>query len=1378
MRLLRLAALLGISSFILACPETPPNPNPDTQAPTIASFSPAEGAVDVAFDAKMTATFSEAIAADGLSATLRQGTTNIAGTAALSADRKSLTFTPAAPLPEKASLTFSIAAYKDDAGNAGTAGGVSFTTRALPPTVTSTMPAAMEMNVTTDATVSATFSRAMDMATLTATSFTLTQGTTPVMGTVAYDSMTRTATLTPLANLLEGRTYSATLTVAAKDSNGTALAAPYAWNFTTGSTPPTVTIAPADMALDVPGNQPVVFTFSEAMDEATLATAVTVSSGGNAVPGNFTWDANNRTYTFVPTGAYPAGGSVVATVAVGATDISGIALAAEVSSTFSISTAPAISMSSPGPNEMNVALDADVTLVFTVPMDAASLIGANVRLEDAAMAPVAATYSTTANSVRISPAMPLVESSTYTIVVTTSVRSAAQIAFPAEHRQSFTTVGVPPVVSLVSPADNASGVALNGTVRITFDEDMDTTTFTGTNVRLSDGAMDVAGTVSTMDARNVVFTPSSLLRELSRYTVIADTGLRDVKGNALASTFRSSFVTEALPRITSVTPAPNEVNVPQSSSIIVAFNKPLDPASVTITAVSAPMAAAFTLDEGTTRIEGTISWEATSRTVRIIRTNVGAPLAWTAGRRYVIDIDGTKLRDLSGNTVGGHIITSFVAGNASDTTPPTVTASSPGNGDTGVSRSPVISADFSEAIDASTLNGTTVQLLNGATPIAGRIDYSPALKRVSFVPSAVLPASAMLSFSLSTGIKDMSGNAKAAANTISFTTDLNPAPSIARVTPANGAMNVNANAKVRVDFSEAIEPGSLRLSLLDGTTAIAGNTQYDAASRSAVFTPLAALPANAMLTLTVASGLSDSEGATLTSDFTSAFTTIANSANDVTRPFVTSSTPSNMATGVRARPTVALNFSEAMNASTVTVDRFTLQQVGGPRIPFGLQYDLAGERAVLTPSISLTHGVTYEVLCGAGLEDLAGNEVDTMAVSSSLRFTVDATGPTVITRTPAMGSTVGSASRVEVVFSEDMDAASIDAATFSLTFSAARVLAAVSYDPGTRTAVLQPAASLSDGVQTVTLDGMSVRDLAGNTLSDSYTFTVSSQQPAVVSATPCGTIVDVYDLGTQVITLTFDRPVRKAGGGALDGSTLKLRFNNVDQTATVNHTAGGTVATITPSSPLTETRTYEVQATTGVVDNATGVALSQLYSCTFQTQRVVYKDLVDDTVTTGYTIAGAGGNTWQRVNSPDDSRNSIVWRGGNATDGANYTRACALVNAADYTVAVERTVDLTGLTEAELRYDEFHLINSAAQDRGRALVISGTTVRELASFTGNASGYTNRIGQGTLNLRDFVGTTVRVRFELLIKGANMVVCGQAPAGSKGLFVDNLYVVGK
>ncbi|MBL8911877.1 MAG: Ig-like domain-containing protein, partial [Archangium sp.] len=105
---LRLAALTAVTLCITGCPEPVTPPTPDTTAPTITGFTPAEGATNVAFDAALTASFSEAISSDGLAASLRQGSTSIMGTFALSSDKKTLTFTPNAPLPEKASLVFSV----------------------------------------------------------------------------------------------------------------------------------------------------------------------------------------------------------------------------------------------------------------------------------------------------------------------------------------------------------------------------------------------------------------------------------------------------------------------------------------------------------------------------------------------------------------------------------------------------------------------------------------------------------------------------------------------------------------------------------------------------------------------------------------------------------------------------------------------------------------------------------------------------------------------------------------------------------------------------------------------------------------------------------------------------------------------------------------------------------------------------------------------------------------------------------------------------------------------------------------------------------------------------------------------------------------------
>jgi hypothetical protein len=111
-----------------------------------------------------------------------------------------------------------------------------------PPTVTSMSPPNGSTGVATGAAVSAVFSRAMDPATITTTSFTLAPTAGPaVAATVAYNNATLTATLTPSAALTAGATYTARLDTTVKASDGTALASPVTWSFTTstGGTPGT-----------------------------------------------------------------------------------------------------------------------------------------------------------------------------------------------------------------------------------------------------------------------------------------------------------------------------------------------------------------------------------------------------------------------------------------------------------------------------------------------------------------------------------------------------------------------------------------------------------------------------------------------------------------------------------------------------------------------------------------------------------------------------------------------------------------------------------------------------------------------------------------------------------------------------------------------------------------------------------------------------------------------------------------------------------------------------------------------------------------------------------------------------------------------------------
>jgi hypothetical protein len=186
----------------------------------------------------------------------------------------------------------------------------------------------------------------MDPSTITAASFTLTaSGGNPVAGTVSYAAGARSAIFTPTtpATLVAGTTYNATITTAAKDLSGNALAGNFAWSFTTGSTidtsPPTiVSTNPANSATGICTNKSVNVTFSEAMDPSTINTATfsvaTSAAPGTPLAGVVTYNVLSNVATFTTTSTLTANTSYVATITTGAKDLAGNALSTAATTTF------------------------------------------------------------------------------------------------------------------------------------------------------------------------------------------------------------------------------------------------------------------------------------------------------------------------------------------------------------------------------------------------------------------------------------------------------------------------------------------------------------------------------------------------------------------------------------------------------------------------------------------------------------------------------------------------------------------------------------------------------------------------------------------------------------------------------------------------------------------------------------------------------------------------------------------------------------------------------------------------------------------------------------------------------------------------------------
>ena len=77
-------------------------------------------------------------------------------------------------------------------------------------------------------------------------------------------------------------------------------------------------------------------------------------------------------------------------------------------------------------------------------------------------------------------------------------------------------------------------------------------------------------------------------------------------------------------------------------------------------------------------------------------------------------------------------------------------------------------------------------------------------------------------------------------------------PVVSGQTPASGATGVSVSVKPTATFSEAVQPATISFSVKDaGNVAVLGASSYDAPSRTATFTPSAALTSSAVYTATM-----------------------------------------------------------------------------------------------------------------------------------------------------------------------------------------------------------------------------------------------------------------------------------------------------------------------------------------------------------------------------------------------------------------------------------------------------------------------------------------------------------------------------------------------
>lgn len=495
-----------------------------------------------------------------------------------------------------------------------------------PPTVVSTTPPAGAAGVDTGAVVSATFSRAMDPATITAISFTLVGPSGAVAGGVTYDGPSDTATLTPTAPLAAGTAYTATLATAITAADGTALAAPVSWTFTTAAPapqPPTVvSTSPPDGAPGVAADAVVRATFSRAMDAGTItSSSFTLGGPGGVVAATVAYDAATATAALTPAGPLAGLTTYTATLTTAVTSADGVALAAAATWSFTTAPGPLLVVSTiPADGATRVPLAAAVSVTFNKPLDPSTTLS-NLQLIDVTSTPTLVgrpQYTAGSTAVTFGVSGSLEYAHTYQIYVGPFIKAADGGGFPfSGFRATFTTIDAPPTVTSVMPAGGSSGVSAAATVRASFSRAMDGSTITHDSFTLTgpDGPV-AAAVVYDAGTNSATLTPNAPLADLTTYTAVLTTAVTAADGIPLAADKLWSFTTAPGPLlVTATTPAGGAVDVALTTPLRIEFNKPLDPSSATVSNLQLADLTAGTLLAGPRYTPGstTVTFDAAGR---------------------------------------------------------------------------------------------------------------------------------------------------------------------------------------------------------------------------------------------------------------------------------------------------------------------------------------------------------------------------------------------------------------------------------------------------------------------------------------------------------------------------------------------------------------------------------------------------------------------------------------------------------------------------------------------------------------------------------------------------------------------------------------------
>jgi hypothetical protein len=217
------------------------------------------------------------------------------------------------------------------------------------------------------------------------------------------------------------------------------------------------------------------------------------------------------------------------------------------------------------------------------------------------------------------------------------------------------------------------------------------------------------------------------------------------------------------PTVTATVPADATTGTARDTTVSATFSRAMAPLTT----------ATFTLQQGTTPVDATVATSADGLTATLSPTTLAADTQYTATITAAAkSLEGVALAQ-------AHTWRFTTSAVVTVPTTPQVTATRPALGELSVPINARVIASFSLDMQATSFTTTTFTLTQGATLVPGTVTYGPG-PTATFTPTAALPTSALLTATLTTGVKAANGNALAQAWSWTFTTGttaaLGPAP--------------------------------------------------------------------------------------------------------------------------------------------------------------------------------------------------------------------------------------------------------------------------------------------------------------------------------------------------------------------------------------------------------------------------------------------------------------------------------------------------------------------------------------------------------------------------------------------------------------------------